>query len=196
MDETGWDSPAFQAHAEALRARLERPRRLTVEESFRASLAGFWFLGKAETADRIAEPIAKRTEPVEVEVPGIVLAGLARCQKPFHLWNVLREEFRGELAFERGPSYRFGQATKADGEEAGLEPGRVILASRAARREQQELEQARAVSFGARVELRALLSQNLAGEGFGPRDGERQLPALDDEEASPENEEDESGRGS
>jgi hypothetical protein len=165
MSETAWDTPSCREWAEGVRSRLARPAALGVESSSRGARAGLWFLDRVSGTEETFS--SRRFETVVEEVPGRIISGMAHCTKPFHLWNVLRNEFSGKLAFEDGPSWKVGVAVAEASPGPEGRPGNVVPVSRLVSRETEERSLAWAEAFGHARRLRNVLEQDPADEGLG-----------------------------
>lgn len=119
-----WDGPAGREFAE----RLERSRLLPLH-------ADGWGAGPPTAGERVDAFAARRAleatiagrsrsaEPDDARCPNALKTGMRACQKPFHLWNVERQEMGDPPAPERVEALVVGRAAGVPEE---LRPPRSI----------------------------------------------------------------------
>lgn len=162
--------PDLAAYAARVTRRLARPSRLAVEQPLgRGADAADWFLARSEASARAARGAARAAEVRDFPTPWTVTAAQAQCQKPFHLWNVTREEWSGAIAFERGLRYVLGRAAHEHGPTSEGRPGKVTGATALAHGADREREETHEHAWAHRRGLFQLLGQDPARSGLGRR---------------------------
>jgi hypothetical protein len=169
MEAPSWDLPALRKYAETIAVRLERPGKEPPGDS-RGTRAALWLLGRFDRTESPRAPIERRFVPAVGDCPPRLKSAMMECQKPFHLWNVRRDEYGDSLAFEAGPRYSVGRASQEGGPDREGRPGTVVPASKHVSRVAEENALVRAEAFGASRRLRRALEQDPGDEGLGVPD--------------------------
>ncbi len=167
-DQVTWDIPRLRKYAELLSAR-RTPGPLALEaEAPRGSQAARWFLDRAERVSSSEEDrINGRFKATPGDIPGSLKSAMMECQKPFHLWNVNREEWTSRESFVKGPKYEIGRAAVENGPSKEGQPGTVVPCSKVAREQREADDLVRSEAFGFKRRLRRQLTQDPAEEGLG-----------------------------